>query len=869
MTALEKDFASASERLAAYRASIKQTSALLKQQYEQGMDAKTLVCQRAVIIDQILRSAWKQFMHTTPSPAFVAVGGYGRGELHPGSDIDLLIILPQNDDTPYRGELESFLTFLWDIGLDIGQSVRSLDECVEQALLDITIATNLMEARLICGPEELFRKMRERTSPPAVWPSIDFFTAKWQEQIARHHRYNDTAYNLEPNIKEGPGGLRDIQMIGWVAKRHFNAETLHDLVSHEFLTEDEYQQLITGQTFLWHIRLALHHLTGRREDRLLFDYQRELALQFGYKDGQQLAVEQFMKKYYRVVKGLGRLNEMLLQLFQEAILYANESSEPVAINKRFQARKGFIEVTKPDIFKRYPFALLEIFLLLEQHPELKGVRAETIRLIRAHRHLINDEFRNDIRCRSLFMEIMRQPQGITHELRHMNNYGILAEYLPAFGNIVGQMQYDLFHVYTVDEHTLFVVRNLRRFAVAEFAHEFPHCSELIKQIPKPEILYLGGLFHDIGKGRGGDHSSLGAKDAIDFCKHHMMSDYDSKIVAWLVEQHLVMSRVSQREDISDPDVVNRFAERVANKERLDYLYLLTVADMRATSPDVWNSWKGGLLRELYESTKKALRKQLVSVDDAEKVASVQEDVLANLSLPGIDHAAIREYWKDINDDYFLRYSVEEITWQMQTIMDKKRNTLPIVIARKHENNGATDIFVHAQSESSLFATITAVFDQLGLNIVDARIIHAKNNLSYDSYMVLDASGEALSYECDINNLVGALKVQLLEHGKAIPDVTRPAPRQLKHFNTPTEIRFEYDQRFDCTIMEVITADAPGLLARIGRALQECDVNLHNARISTFGARAEDLFYITNQHSKPLGDDDLIHLESAVREQITH
>ena len=529
--------------LTAFRDALQSGVATLRQLFLDGTDAASLVRARSHTIDALVTRAWGLFMITADDGiALVAVGGYGRGELLPGSDIDLMILLESDDHEPHRIAIEGFLTLLWDIGLEVGHSVRNVVQCVDEARRDITVATNLMEARLLVGPETLFQAMRAATGPEQLWPIRDFFAAKLREQTARHHKYHDTAYKLEPNVKERPGGLRDIQMIGWVAKRHFGAETLAELVQHGFLTPAEYHDLIEGQNHLWRVRMALHLLSGRREDRLLFDHQRALAQQFGYRDeGPHLAVEQFMKRYYRTVMELNRLNEMLLQHFEEAILYADDSATPVAINKRFQARKGYLEVTYEKVFQHYPFALLELFLVLEQNPDLKGVRAATIRLVRDHRHLIDDEFRNDLRARSLFMEILRQPHGVNRALRRMNRYGILAAYLPLFGQIVGQMQYDLFHIYTVDEHTLFMVRNLRRFTVSNLAHEFPLCSRLMLNLPKTELLYLAGLFHDIAKGRGGDHSELGAKDAEAFCLHHGLSNYDAHLVSWLVQNHLIMS----------------------------------------------------------------------------------------------------------------------------------------------------------------------------------------------------------------------------------------------------------------------------------------------------------------------------------------
>lgn len=844
--------------LARFRETLKAGDALLRELFWQGVPAAVLVYQRAQFIDRLLLQAWRrQFDPAQADVALVAVGGYGRGELHPGSDIDLMVLLRTNDHECYRDRIESFLVFLWDIGLEVGHSVRSLPDCVTQAEQDITVATNLMESRLLDGPRELFEAMRQAVGPERIWPSRQFFEAKWHEQVARHRKFHDTSYNLEPHIKEGPGGLRDIQMIGWVAKRHFGAETLHDLVQHKFLTESEYQTLIDGQNFLWQIRFALHTLTGRREDRLLFDHQRTIAERFGYRDtSPNHAIEQFMKRYYRTVMELNRLNEMLLQLFQEAILYADDPGQRVPINKRFQARKGFIEVTRNDVFRRYPFALLEIFLLLAQHPELKGVRAATIRLIRDHRYLIDDKFRNDLRARTLFMEILRQPTGVIHQLRRMNRYGVLAAYLPAFGNVVGQMQYDLFHVYTVDEHSLFVIRNLRRFTVAEHAHEFPLCSEIIQRLPKQELLYIAALFHDIGKGRGGDHSELGAQDAEAFCIHHGLSQYDTRLVAWLVRNHLLMSMTAQRRDISDPEVVNEFAGKVGDVVHLDYLYLLTVADIRATNPNLWNSWKDALLLELYTATKRALIHGLEEPIDAEvRILEIQHQARELLAAQGMDTAAIDAAWQDCGDDYFLRYAPDEIAWHTQAIAHTPPDDLPLVLVRQQTTRGATEVFLHAMDQDHLFALATSVLDQLGLTIVDARIIMARNGRTFDTYQVLDESGEPIDDPYRVRNIQETLRQHLRRRDAQPAKVTRRIPRHLKHFTMPTQVTFSTDERNHRTVMELTTADRPGLLSRVGRAFTKCQVRVQSAKIATFGVRAEDVFYITDRDNQPLRSEE--------------
>ena len=854
-----------------FRDTLKSANQILVDRFHAGRAATELVYARASLIDALLSRAWALYLPADASDiALVAVGGYGRGELHPSSDIDVLILLQQSDE-PYREGISAFLTFLWDIGLEVGHSVRSVGECLEEATKDITVATNIQEARLLVGNTELFEEQRRLCSADQIWPGPEFFKAKWDEQIQRHYKYNETGYNLEPNIKESPGGLRDIQMIGWVAKRHFGVDTLGELVDHGFLTRDEYQQLHEGQAFLWQVRFGVHVLAGRREDRLLFDHQRTLAKQFGYRDKpQKLAVEQFMKQYYRTVMELSRLNEMLLQLFQEEILYRDDPGEPIEINKRFQARKGFIEVQHDKIFKHYPFALLEIFLLLEQHPELKGVRANTIRLIRQDRDLIDASFREDLRNRSLFMEIMRQTSGVTHELRRMNRYGILAAYLPEFGRIVGQMQHDLFHVYTVDEHTLMLIRNLRRFTVSKFADEFPFCSELIKQIPKQELLLITGLYHDIAKGRGGDHSVLGAVDAEAFCRQHGLSDYDTKLVVWLVQNHLLMSTTAQRKDISDPDVVHEFACQVGNKNRLDYLYLLTVSDIRATSDKVWNSWKGALLKELYDASRQAYRRGLQNpVIQSEYIEDTRKQ--ANQLLESSPYAmqSINNLWDKLGDEYFLRFLPEEIVWHTEAILSRTDPEQAVVLMRDMPSRGGTELFIYTRTYDTLFLQATSLLERSNVTILDARIFNTSDGYSLDSFLIADHEYQPLGESNQSIHLLELLDANIAQPLETVPEVSRHTPRQIKHFEFPTQVEFEQNENLDRTVMHVKALDRPGLLSRIARALHDCEVQLSNARVATFGERAEDIFDITDKHEQPIDQAQLDCLEQSITKYLNH
>ena len=836
------------------RQGLREARAALFERCDLGESIVDLVHARSATTDEALRTAWDHHVPAGQPAALVAVGGYGRGELHPSSDVDILILVAPEAQECLSEPLGDLVRFLWDIGLEVGASVRTVEQCVEAARDDVTVMTNLMETRLLAGPARLLEELRAATAPERIWPSDAFFSAKTREQRARWTKFGDSAYNLEPNIKENPGGLRDIQMIGWVAKRHFAAETLYELVDHGFLTETEYAALIDGQVLLWRIRFALHRLTGRHEDRLLFDYQRTLAYQFGYCDGDNnLAVEQFMQQYYRTVVELNRLNEMLLQLFHEAILLGDAPGPPTPINRRFQARNGYIEVTSDAVFRRSPLALLEIFLLMETHPGLLGVRASTIRLIREHRHLIDEGFRQSLPARSLFMEILRQPVGITHALRRMNQYGVLAAYIPAFANIVGRMQYDLFHVYTVDEHTLMLLRNLRRFTVPKFAAELPLCTAIAKRIPKLELLYLAGLFHDIAKGRGGDHSVLGMRDAWDFCQLHGLSEFDSRLVAWLVEQHLTLSMTAQRKDIGDPDAIQTFAAHVGDINRLDYLYLLTVADARATNPTRWNTWMDALLRDLYHATRRALLRGLDNPQaQDELIALKQHEALRLMARYGGDEAACVAFWAQLSLDFFLHNSPDEIAWQSRLVLAASPESLPLVEIRPVTARGGTEIFLYTHDHDGLFRITTALLDQMALNVMDARIITTDDGMALNVFQVLEQDGKAVDAQGPRTEEIGSTLAQALrERPWAGAQVLRRLPRRHHHFPVETRVSFAPDEANHRTIMRLTTRDRPGLLAEMGAVFEACSVRLQNAKIATIGAQVDDVFFITTRQDTPI------------------
>ncbi|MEE4163579.1 MAG: [protein-PII] uridylyltransferase [Woeseiaceae bacterium] len=842
----------------------------LEARFLKGESVVSLVRLRAAIVDEVIRHLW----HTHAGAgddgfALVAVGGYGRGELHPHSDVDVLVLLPGEPSADGKARLSNFVTSLWDAGLEIGHSVRTVAECEEEARNDLTVATTLMESRLLEGPAELYESMQTAIGPDRVWPPDRFFEEKHKEQVARHHRYDDTAYNLEPNVKGSPGGLRDIQMIGWVAKRYFGVETLAELVDHRFLTPGQLARLTEGQAFLWRIRFALHVIAGRREDRLLFDHQIKLASMLGYEDATYtLAVEQLMQRYYRTVMDLSRLNEMLLQLFEEAILM-DPDAEPEPLNERFQVKNGFLQTVSDQVFVQEPSALLELFLLLQQNPDIRGVSAYTIGLIKRNLYLIDEEFRQNPRNHRFFLKIVRAPAGVTHELRRMNLYGVLGLYIPAFGRIVGRMQYDLFHAYTVDEHTLFVVSNLRRFALPRFDEEFPFCSRIMQQLDKPEIAYLSGLFHDIAKGRGGDHSELGAVDAEAFCLEHGLSPYDARTVAWLVRNHLVLSTTAQKKDIGDPDVINEFAHVVGDQRHLDYLYVLTVADVRGTNPKLWNSWKATLFRDLYELTSRALRRGLENPIDREQlIDETQEQARAILVQRGLSDAAIQAVWGLFNEDYFLRHKAEEVVWHTDWLADSDTaSSVGLVDIRRQEAGEGVEAVLYTPRTHRTFAHTTAVLDELGMNIVDARITPLDNGYSLDTYVFMELDKRMEIDESRMSKIRRTLTRVLTLDDENIANVTRRAPRQVRMFSTKTSVSFSRDTTRGKTVMELVTADRPGLLSKIGRAFIAEGIDIETAKIVTIGERAEDIFYIAKENGRPLSEADKDRLQATLLEKL--
>ena len=833
----------------ALRRRIDTADAKLAERLWQGADAQALVAERARFFDAFLAEIWQHAFEGAEDIALLAVGGYGRGELHPQSDIDLLILVRRRGQG--AEDIASFVRLLWDLKLDIGHSVRTVAECKGEAARDITVATALLERRRLSGGEALCAKLDRALASRRMWPGRAFFAAKWDEQERRHAQFDDVEYDLEPNIKGAPGGLRDIQTIGWITERHVGASDWAELTRRGLLTREERDWLVAGGSFLSKVRFGLHVVAGRKEDRLLFDHQRELAERFGYCDTPgQLAVEQFMHDYYRHVLALREVNDILLQHFDEALprgRWRRPRIEPV--NARFQVHDHYLETTSADVFKREPAALMELFVIMANRQDIAGVRASTIRLIRDSLGLIDDAFRRDPRVTGYFIDLLRAPYTVVSQLTRLRRYGILGRYIPEFGRIIGQMQHDLFHIYTVDAHTMMVIRNMRRFRHAESRERYPLAWRCVRDIAKIELLYIAGFFHDLGKGRGGNHSELGAADAAAFCERHGLAAADTELVEWLVRSHLVMSTTAQRKDIFDPDVIHQFAEEVRTHARLDYLYVLTIADIMATNPTLWNSWRATLLRQLYTHTAAALDRGPAAMRGrADEVNQRKEAALAALAGRGMARERALALWDDPDDELFLRHSSEQLAAITTAIDEHDLATGPLVlildVAGQGKGEGVTEIFIHAQDRPHLFAASAMTLDALNLQIHDASISTTASGLCFNSYVTLDDAGRPFGGDAARCQRVRAALVRQL----AAPNPRRRPPRRrvarrLAQFVIPTGATLTTAPGAAVSTLRVVCSDRPGLLARLGRLFVELGIVVVRARITTLGERVEDVFEI--------------------------
>ena len=810
----------------------------LQKRFQANGDAAELLRLQRMLVDRILKDVWRR-MAMPPGLALLAVGGYGRGELYPHSDVDILILLPEPPDDALARTLGDLISLFWDIGLEVGHSMRTITECVDEAAKDVTVLTSLLEARLLIGSRVLFSHFHNATSQ--AFDRQAFFKAKRLEQQQRHAKYQDSPFSLEPNLKEAPGGLRDLQVILWIGRASGLGRSWKELARRGFVTEVEARQLQACERLLQKLRVRLHYAAGRREDRLLFDYQGRMANELGYgATAHRRASEIVMQRYYRSAKTVTQLNTLLLQNLAAAIFPVSDAKGEI-INERFQAVRELLDARSPDLFEREPEAILESFLLLQRHAKLKGMTAGTLRALWRARTRIDGKFRRSEQNRIRFLEFFKQSRGIVHELRRMNQYSILGRYIPAFGKVVGQMQHDLFHVYTVDQHILTVVRNLRRFTMLEFAHEHPLCSRLIAGFERHWLLYIAALFHDIAKGRGGDHSDLGRVDARRFCKQHGIGGEDAALVEFLVQQHLSMSAVAQKQDLSDPDVIERFAAMVQNERQLTGLYLLTVADIRGTSPKVWNAWKGKLLEDLYQATRRRLSgKPIVSAED---IQAKQDEAKRLLRLYALADGVETELWKRLDIPYFLRHDAKDISWHARLLSHQVETGNPIVKARLSPAGEGLQVLIYTPDQPCLFARICGYFETISYNIVDAKIHTTRHGYALDTFQVM-GSGKSHDYRHMIRLIEHELTESLLQQSPLPAPVRGRISRQSRHFPITPEVHIRPDEKGQYHLLSITAGDRPGLLFGIARVLGEYQVNLHTAKITTLGERAEDVFLVS-------------------------
>jgi [protein-PII] uridylyltransferase len=849
------------QALAAWRSELRQGRERLRDAFLARGGTARLLREHARLVDVVAR----KMLAASELPrglALVAVGGYGRGQLFPHSDVDVMLLLPHAASAADGERIEQFQLALWDVGLEVGHAVRTVEECVSDAAADATIRTSLLEHRLVAGNRRLYAAFGNAFA--AALDVRTFYEAKALEQQQRHLKYHDAAYNLEPNVKESPGGLRDLQAVIWIARAAGLGRSWKELAQAGLITADEARDVTRQEHFLSTIRVRLHYLAGRREDRLVFDQQSALAAQLGLADTPaKRASEQLMQRYFRAARLVRQVNTVLLQNLHAKLFPI--PADPVPIDGEFVAIDELLHVRDQRLFERRPAAMLDAFLHMQAHPELKGMSARTLRALWRNRQRIDVQFRREPQNRAAFLRLFRAKRGILHELRRMNLYDVLGHYLPPFGRIVGQMQHDLFHVYTVDEHILMVIRNLRRFTEAQHAHEYPLCSRLIADFERPEVLYLAGLFHDIAKGRGGDHSALGAHDARRFCRDHGLPSEDTELVAWLVEQHLTMSSTAQKQDTYDHAVVQTFAAKAGTLRRLSALYLLTVADIRGTSPKVWNAWKAQLLEELFHAARRVLEGGQAASALADTLTEREHEARKLLNLHAVPADAEAALWKHLDTTYFQRHSADEIAWHARHLHWRVDGSQPVVKARPLPTGAGVQVLLYLPDQKELFARACGFLGRAGLSILEAKVHTTRHGYALDTFLVHDPANPGASYRDAIQYLEHELARVLVEQAPLLPPEAGRVSRRVRHFPLSPQVQMFPDDKGTHYILEIVASDRPGLLARIAYVLAKANVNVVSAKINTLGERAEDVFLIDGNR---LHDEQaLLKLETVLYEQL--
>lgn len=842
---------------------IKQFKEKLGETYRQNKNISLITHQLVLFIDEILSALFQKNDLKQGNKFFLlALGGYGRQELQLHSDIDLLLLHSREIEKIDLQKAQVFIQDCWDAGLEVSQQITTVDACAKLAAQDLTVISSILDMRLLCGHGKLMEELAYQTHPLHMWPSHDYFFAKQQEQAQRYAKYGETAYNLEPNVKNGPGGLRDLQILLAIGKRHFGAKKLADLINCGFITDKEYEELIACQHYLWRVRFALHMLTEKQEERLLFDHQIKLADFFGFRDSSEsLAIEQFMKAYFKIIKRSRELNEMLLQWFAETIVH-HQKQRISPLDHFFQLSNDYIEVRHVKVFAKKPETLLAIFLWIARRPDIKGVRASTIRLIRQHLYLIGKRFRQSKLARQIFLNLFKTEDPY-EALHHMNRYGVLGRYLDCFAAVTGQMQYDLFHVYTVDQHTLFVIRNLARFLKAKYSKQFPLAAQLMPAIKSPAILYLAALFHDIAKGRGGDHSELGAEEAGQFAVRHKLTKQERNLLVWLVRHHLLMSQTAQRQDIYDPKTIQDFCSQLPEADYLEYLYLLTVADICATNYTLWNAWKDSLLKELYRAAKQLMQQEL---DETVLIHNRKKEALRLLGQETIPADSVEALWATFKEKYFLHEPAEVIAKHSKAMLDCKQ--YPLVLIMPHHSQGGTEVLIYMPHRDERFIITTTVLSNHDATIQEATILTCDNNYDLDTYIILDEQHQAFFDKQRTLAIQKALEKQLANTASLPTPSRRRMSRTQAHFKLKPQINFgKEDDEQTLSRLLLIAPDRSGLLAAISRVFLRQGIYLHHAKIATAGERAEDMFFISTKTGQALNQNDKEQLKQALMTEL--
>ena len=832
-------------------------------EYENGVSVGKLLKKKSSVINDLIKKSWKKNKLKKTGATLIAVGGYGREQLFPFSDIDILILIENYNDENVLKNIENFIADIWNLKTTVGHSVRTIKDCLSSMNSDVTVYTNLLDNRFITGDSSLYKKLLRNIKNDKTWSENKFLLAKKEEQKKRYNKYSNTGYLLEPNLKEGPGGFRDLQTLQWVAKRSFKTQSLADLYNSDVITKKEYLALLRSERFLSKTRFLLHHINGKPEERLYFSNQKKLSELFGYNYDSNVGVEKFMQSFYKHITNIKQLNEILIKHIENNINGHNKTDSKIIFND-FLVRNNTIRVGNNDIFIKDPGKILKIFLLRDEDNEIFDISASTIRLIRENLYLINKNFRSNNEYRKLFISIFYQTKDITKILRKMNDYGVLSAYLKPFSKIVGMMQFDLFHIYTVDEHTLSVLSNTRYMGTEDCKVSYPFVFEVFKNLLSPEILYLSAIFHDIGKGRKKNHSEVGSRESRKFCKDHGLGKHQTEMVSWLVDNHLLMSITTQKKDISDETVIKEFSDKVKTKERLEYLYLLTIADIRGTNPGLYTDWKNTLLKSLYLSSKQYFRRNIFDIKKPDRYIRNLKNSVAALLNKNVSKRDFEDICSYFNTDYFRRHSDTEIAYHIEFVLQNiKGNGVSI---KNYEIKGCTQLTIYQNVRKNIFTYVANIIDNLNINIVDARIITLKGNRALDTYLLLDQKGEYIKDTHTVEFLKNKISSLLSNPDFKISKVTKKQTESISTFKNFVNIGIS--QKSDNLLIEINTLDHPGLLSKICESFDSCNLMIKDAKIATLGEEANDIFTVFSANKKVLLISDIEAIKHSIKVKIS-